>query len=223
MREWLKWLEQCEYKFVRTDNGEDEVREYDFGYGIRVIKKESGKGSRGGMVEVNGFTTWHGSVKDLIKRIVEVIEQAEEQIVEEVLAEEVEESQETIEEQIKNVLKKMHMTLDNEEWTNLQQEYSRLKALQEEVMVLPDQEEVIAEAELEDYLQIFNENHEARVEVVVTEQEIHLTYEQDWLTDDNNEKAMQKMIEHLISHDMAHNCIIGRGRLYKWACLERLK
>lgn len=90
-------------------------------------------------------------------------------------------------------------------------------------MVLPDQEEVIAEAELEDYLQIFNENHEARVEVVVTEQEIHLTYEQDWLTDDNNEKAMQRMIEHLISHDMAHNCIIGRGRLYKWACLERLK
>lgn len=184
MKEWLKWLEQCEYKFVRTDNGEDGVREYDFGHGIRVVKKETGRGSRGGMVEVNGFTTWHGSVKDLIKRIVEVIEQAEEQIVEEVLAEEVE---------------------------------------VEEVMVLPDQEEVIAEAELEDYLQIFNENHEACVEVVVTEQEIHLTYEQDWLTDDNNEKAMRRMIEHLISSDMAHNCITGRSRLYKWACLERLK
>ena len=36
---------------------------------IRVIKGEKGRGSRGGMVEVDGFTTFHGSVKELTERI----------------------------------------------------------------------------------------------------------------------------------------------------------
>ena len=150
MKEWLKWLEQCEYKFVRTDNGEDNIREYDFGHGIRVVKKESGRGSRGGMVEVNGFTTWHGSVKELIARIIEVIEQAEEQIVEEVLAEEVEVAQEQHEEvqtmteeeldllavniSIKIVLDAMHKTLDSNQWELLNNEYIRLKAKQNSMM-----------------------------------------------------------------------------------------
>ena len=82
MKQWLKWLAECGLSFKRTDNGEDGIREYDFGHGIRVVKKESGRGSRGGMVEVNGFTTWHGSVSELIARIIEVLEAAEKDIAE---------------------------------------------------------------------------------------------------------------------------------------------
>ena len=73
MKAWLKWLSECEYKFIRTDDGTGNAREYVFENKIRVIKGETGKGSRGGMVEVDGFTTFHGSVKDLIKRIDEIL------------------------------------------------------------------------------------------------------------------------------------------------------
>ena len=77
MKQWLNWLAECGLDFKRIDNGEDDnIREYDFGHGIRVVKKGTGRGSRGGMVEVNGYTTWHGSVKELTERIMEVVEEA---------------------------------------------------------------------------------------------------------------------------------------------------
>ena len=74
MKTWLKWLAECGLSF-KCIKDEDGVREYDFGHGIRVVKKESGKGSKGGMVEVNGYTTWHGSIKDLTERILEVLDE----------------------------------------------------------------------------------------------------------------------------------------------------
>ena len=74
MKTWLKWLAECGLNF-KCVKDEDGVREYDFGHGIRVVKKESGKGSKGGMVEVNGYTTWHGSIKDLTERILEVLDE----------------------------------------------------------------------------------------------------------------------------------------------------
>ena len=73
MKTWLKWLSECEYKFIRTDDGTGNAREYVFENRIRVIKGETGKGSRGGMVEVDGFTTFHGSVKELTERIKELL------------------------------------------------------------------------------------------------------------------------------------------------------
>ena len=73
MKTWLNWLAECEYEFKRIDNGEENCRVYDFGNGITVMKVEKGKGSRGGTVIVNGFTTFHGSVKDLTERIEELL------------------------------------------------------------------------------------------------------------------------------------------------------
>ena len=73
MKSWLDWLSECEYYFVRTDDGTGNAREYVFENRVRVVKGEKGKGSRGGMVEVDGFTTFHGSVKELTKRIDEIL------------------------------------------------------------------------------------------------------------------------------------------------------
>lgn len=73
MKMWLKWLAECDYKFTRIDNGEDDVRVYDFGNGLIVYKREKGKGSNGGTVIYNNYTTFHGSVKDLTKRIDEIL------------------------------------------------------------------------------------------------------------------------------------------------------
>lgn len=75
MKSWLKWLSGCGLDFKRIDDGTQDAREYMFGENIKVIKGEKGKGSRGGVVIANGFTTFHGSVKDLTNRIVEVVEQ----------------------------------------------------------------------------------------------------------------------------------------------------
>ena len=75
MKTWLKWLAECGLEFKRTDNGETVFHEYDFGHGIKVFKGEKGAGSRGGMVEVNGYRTSHGSVKALIERILEVLDE----------------------------------------------------------------------------------------------------------------------------------------------------
>lgn len=73
MKSWLDWLSECEYYFVRVDDGTANAREYIFENKVRVVKGEKGKGSRGGMVEVDGFRTFHGSVKELTKRIDEVL------------------------------------------------------------------------------------------------------------------------------------------------------
>lgn len=77
MKSWLKWLAECGLEFTRIDDGTADAREYMFGENIKVIKREKGKGSRGGVVIANGFTTFHGSVKDLTNRIVEVVEQGQ--------------------------------------------------------------------------------------------------------------------------------------------------
>lgn len=151
MKQWLKWLAECGLSFKRTDNGEGNAREYDFGHGIKVIKGESGKGSRGGMVEVNGFTTFHGSVKDLVARIMEVLEQAkaaeeaqaaaeaaqeaqeELEQVEQEVAEAVEAADqamaqveariEVLESYIKATYQSMQRTLDNNEWKAYHEQY----------------------------------------------------------------------------------------------------
>jgi vacuolar-type H+-ATPase subunit I/STV1 len=143
MKQWLKWLAECGLEFTRTDNGEDGIREYDFGHGIRVVKKESGRGSRGGMVEVNGFTTWHGSVQELVARIMEVLEnakaveaaEAEVEAVEAEVQELVEQSEEIIAQaevraeqiilqtRIQETLQEMQRTLDNGEWIQLHERY----------------------------------------------------------------------------------------------------
>ena len=131
MKQWLKWLAECGLSFKRTDNGEDGIREYDFGHGIRVVKKESGRGSRGGMVEVNGFTTWHGSVSELIARIMEVLEAAEKE--EQEAAEAVEAADqvvaqveariEALESYIKATCQAMQRTLDDNEWKAYHERY----------------------------------------------------------------------------------------------------
>ena len=155
MKQWLKWLAECGLSFKRTDNGEDGIREYDFGHGIRVVKKESGRGSRGGMVEVNGFTTWHGSVSELIARIMEVLEAAEQAEQEAPApapeADQVEmEAQETVEANeeaaaveldllavrmsIQITLEAMRMTCDSDEWKELHSQYLRYKQMESQLV-----------------------------------------------------------------------------------------
>ena len=138
MKEWLNWLFECDYNFVRVENEDSNVHEYDFGYGIRVVKREKGRGSRGGMVEVNGYTTWHGSAKELIARVIEVVEQEREKlaqnepVVEPTTEEEIqtmtEEELDTLAIQIaiKIIYDQMQLTLDNTKWKALHNEYVRL-------------------------------------------------------------------------------------------------
>lgn len=154
MKQWLKWLAECGLSFKRTDNGEDGIREYDFGHGIRVVKKESGRGSRGGMVEVNGFTTWHGSVSELIARIMEVLEAAEKAEQEaaeaaapapkmdqvEMVAAEANEEAPAVEldilavrMSIQIVLEAMRMTCDSDEWKELHAQYLRYKEMESQL------------------------------------------------------------------------------------------
>ena len=77
MKSWLNWLAECGLEFTRIDDGTADAREYMFGENIKVIKREKGKGSRGGVVIANGFTTFHGSVKDLTNRILEVVNEGQ--------------------------------------------------------------------------------------------------------------------------------------------------
>lgn len=68
MKAWLKWLANTDYKF--TVKHDTEAREYNFGNGLIVVKYES---KHGGMIINNGYTSFHGSVKDLTKNIEEIL------------------------------------------------------------------------------------------------------------------------------------------------------
>ena len=155
MKQWLKWLAECGLSFKRTDNGEDNAREYDFGHGIRVIKGESGRGSRGGMIFINGYMITCSSVKDLINEIqkaVEAAEQAEQEAPAPAPeADQVEmEAQETVEANeeaaaveldllavrmsIQITLEAMRMTCDSDEWKELHSQYLRYKEMESQLV-----------------------------------------------------------------------------------------
>ena len=155
MKQWLKWLAECGLSFKRTDNGEDNAREYDFGHGIRVIKGESGRGSRGGMIFINGYMIACSSVKDLINEIqkaVEAAEQAEQEAPAPAPeADQVEmEAQETVEANeeaaaveldllavrisIQITLEAMRMTCDSDEWKELHSQYLRYKQMESQLV-----------------------------------------------------------------------------------------
>ena len=143
MKQWLKWLAECGLEFTRTDNGEDNAREYDFGHGIRVIKGETGRGSRGGVIFINGYMITCGSVKELVNEILEALEnakaveaaEAEVEAVEAEVQELVEQSEEIIAQaevrveqailktRIQETLQEMQRTLDNSEWMQLHERY----------------------------------------------------------------------------------------------------
>ena len=157
MKQWLKWLAECGLSFKRTDNGEDNAREYDFGHGIRVVKGETGRGSRGGVIFINGYMITCGSVKELVNEIQKAVEAAEkaEQEAAEAAApapkmNQVEmEAQETVEANeeapaveldilavrmsIQITLEAMRMTCDSDEWKELHAQYLRYKKMESQL------------------------------------------------------------------------------------------
>ena len=155
MKQWLKWLAECGLSFKRTDNGEDNAREYDFGHGIRVIKGETGRGSRGGVIFINGYMITCGSVKELVNEIqkaVEAAEKAEQEAAEaaapapkmnqvEMVAVEANEEAPAVEldilavrMSIQIVLEAMRITCDSDEWTELHAQYLRYKEMESQLV-----------------------------------------------------------------------------------------
>ena len=154
VKQWLKWLAECGLSFKRTDNGEDNAREYDFGHGIRVIKGETGRGSRGGVIFINGYMITCGSVKELVNEIqkaVEAAEKAEQEAAEaaapapkmnqvEMVAVEANEEAPAVELDILAVrmsiqitLEAMRMTCDSDEWKELHAQYLRYKEMESQL------------------------------------------------------------------------------------------
>ena len=155
MKQWLKWLAECGLSFKRTDNGEDNAREYDFGHGIRVIKGETGRGSRGGVIFINGYMITCGSVKELVNEIqkaVEAAEKAEQEAAEaaapapkmnqvEMVAVEANEEAAAakldilaVRMSIQIVLEAMRMTCDSDEWKELHAQYLRYKEMESQLV-----------------------------------------------------------------------------------------